>query len=106
MPLWDDAELRSDLDEIRTEREISITVYRLGIPLSPQPVRVAKMTNNAVKEENDDATDSHMKIVILGTASTDIQAQDEFGYESELYRVTAVRPHRSIVVRAEAERIE
>ncbi|MCL4295680.1 MAG: hypothetical protein KJ077_08130 [Anaerolineae bacterium] len=102
------AQMRSDLAEVRGDRETSIVIRRGSTTLAAQPVRIAGAGSAQGREADGDASQEvRGRVVVLGGITLDIQPGDRFNDENGvLYVVSFVRPNRSAAVIAEAEAVE
>jgi hypothetical protein len=100
-------QMRSDLVDVRGDREVNVTIRRGNSPLATQPVRIARMGSGQGQEKDSEAgQETRGRVVVLGGVTLDIEVGDRFNAYGDLYRVIFVRPNRDTAVMAEAEIVE
>ena len=101
----DIAQIEIDLFEVRDDNHANIIIRRGETTLSTQSVRIAGKGSGG-KQRGDLTAESRGGITLLGEKSLDIQVNDRFTVNSQLYRVSFVRNNRLSATRADAEIIE
>lgn len=99
------AAMASDLQAVRDDNAVSITIRRGNTTLAAQTVRIARRSGYQ-RRDSAAATQATTSVVVLGTVALDIQVADRFTHQGLLYEVEFVRPNRRAVTVAEATAIE
>lgn len=95
------ARMGADLQDVRDDRAVSITIRREAAVLAAQTVRIARVSPGRISDAGA-MEEAHMRVVVLGAAALDIQKGDRFNAEGLLYEVDSVRPNRAAATMAEA----
>ena len=99
--------MQADRDQIIGDNSATITIRRGSATLPAQVVRVERSGGaRGRKVERPSSEESRGQITVFGTLALDIQKDDRFNYQSQLYRVQFVRPNTQQGIQAEAELIE
>jgi hypothetical protein len=98
---WDDFAV--DLQAVIADNPISIEIRRAGAIIAAQTVRIARMGGGGTVKQGAGTQESRGRVVILGAIDFDVQPDDRFTVDGELYRVVLVRPNRRAATVAEAE---
>ena len=110
LTLADIERMRADTLAVRSDNQTSITIRRdVGgstTTLDPQTVRIERTRSRARQLNGDKSEEARTQIVVMGDTTLDIQKDDRFTYNGDLYRVSFLRPNTQISVQAEAELIE
>lgn len=102
----DRAAMRADLLAVRDDNSVSIVLRRGATTLSTQTVRIAKMQSQSHRKGADGIVHSEQRVVVVGDVTLDIQLDDRFTVDGDLYEVDFVRPNRVAAIVAEARVIE
>ena len=110
LTLADIARMKADISAVMGDNEASITIRRdVGgstTTLDPQTVRIERTRSRARQLNGDKSEEARTQIVVEGDIDLDIQKDDRFTYNGDLYRVSFRRPNTQIDVQAEAELIK
>lgn len=99
--------MRADLAEIIGDNSSSIVLLRHGATRPAQTVRVEQRGRQGSRRlETPSAEESRSSIVVAGDTTLDIQKDDTFTLNGQLYRVVFVRPNTQMGVQAEAELVQ
>ncbi|CAG0933628.1 hypothetical protein TFLX_03140 [Thermoflexales bacterium] len=104
-------QMRNDMAVLRDDRVVSVVIRRgNATPLAAQQMRVAGGGSGNLRKNSGKTQETRDQVVLLGATTVDIQIDDRFtltvASKPVLYRVTWVRPDRSIATMARAEAIE
>lgn len=105
LSLDDLTQMQADLAAVRGDNEVQIVIRRGQTTLAAQRVRVARMSPGA-KRDDAAVREARGQVVLMGGLTLDVQLDDRFTLSGVLYRVSFVRPNRTVAVMAEAEQIE
>jgi hypothetical protein len=105
LSLDDLTQMQADLAAVRGDNQVSVVIRRGTTTLAAQQVRVARL-GPGQKREDVDVREARGQVVLLGSTSFDVQLDDRFTLSGVLYRVSFVRPNRTVAVMAEAEQVE
>ncbi len=95
--------MQQDVTLLINENPTTLILRRGSSNLSPQTVRVElKSTISGAVSEFGPVRQVRATVVILGTTTLDIQPQDRFTHQGQMYRVNVVDPNRQIGTQAEA----
>jgi hypothetical protein len=93
--------IRKDIGKIIGENCQSLVIRRGTATLPAQTVRVERKGNATLIRQ--DGSESYIaSVTVLGDTTLDIQADDRFTLNGQLYEVKFVRPNRQVCVQAEA----
>ena len=110
LTLADIARMKADISAVMGDNETSITIRRdvdgSTTTLDAQTVRIERTRSRARQLSGDKSEEARTQIVVMGDTTLDIQKDDRFTYNGDLYRVSFLRPNTQISVQAEAELIE
>lgn len=95
------AAIRAAMQEVVAHNPAQVAIRRGGASLPAQTVRIAP-ANNAMPHPIDGGGLQAVKrgVVISGAVGLDIQPQDRFTYQGQLYEVDQVLPDRRFVTLA------
>ncbi|MGD9729961.1 MAG: hypothetical protein AB7R40_22190 [Nitrospiraceae bacterium] len=99
------AAMASDLQAVRDDNAVSITIRRGNSTLAAQTVRIARRSGYQ-RQDSAAATQATTAVVVMGAVALDIQVDDRFTHGGLLYEVGFVRPNRRAATVAEATAIE
>lgn len=100
----DFARQQADMAEIIGDNETSIVIRRGTTTLAAQTVRIERAGRALGRRvQSGQAEETRGNIIVGGEVGLDIQKDDRFTYNEQLYRVTFVRPNTQMGVQAEAE---
>jgi hypothetical protein len=106
----DMTQMQADLDAVRGDNTVSVTLRRGDATLEAQTVRIAGGGLSQRRTQSGAALEIREQVVLLGATILDVQIDDRFtltvGSSPVLYRVTWVRPERRAATMAKAEAIE
>jgi hypothetical protein len=98
-------QMQADLQAVRDNRPVSITIRRATATLAAQTVRVGRVgAGSGLNSGN--TREARGSIIVLGDPDLDIQVDDRFNTGGRLYRVSYVRLNRDSHTLAEGELIE
>jgi hypothetical protein len=98
--------MKADLEDVREDNEVSITIRRGSTTLAAQSVRIANLGTGAGRRDSAGAQESRGDVVVMGPTTFDVQVDDRFTSGGRLYRVKLVRPNVKAAVMAEAEVVQ
>ena len=104
---WIDPDRSVDMARIISDKSTSIVIVRGDTTLSAQTVRIEEFRGDSSVQSEAGVT-SMVDAVVFGykghptLTDTDIQPQDRFSYESNLYEVVAVVPATEFGIQAYA----
>lgn len=102
----DRAHMTADLQAIRDDRPVSIAIRRNGATLAAQTVRIARGGNIQAGTTDADGLQAAVgAVIVVGTASLDIQPSDKFTVGAALYEVIAIHPNREHGTQAQARQV-
>jgi hypothetical protein len=93
--------IRKDIGKIIGENSQSLVIRRGTTTLPAQTVRVERK-GNATLIRQDGSESTIASVTVLGDTTLDIQADDRFTLNGQLYEVKFVRPNQQVCVQAEA----
>lgn len=99
-------QIAKDMTAIRLANESSLTLRRGSSTLSAQSARVEITGTRGFRVQSDAAREARQAVVILGTASMNIELDDRFTLDGLLYRVVFIQPGRDACTIAEAVVVE
>ena len=106
----DIARMQADVATLIGDNTASIVIRRdsggSSTELAAQTVRIERTRSRARQLNSIKSEEGRTQIVVVGDTTLDIQKDDRFTYDGNLYRVSFVRPNTQINVQAEAELIE
>lgn len=105
MTAADWAAMATDASQIRDDNAVSIAIRRGGSTLTAQSVRIAGNGSGRVND-NGEASQAVGTVVVLGSATLDIQTSDRFTTGGQLYEVEFVRTNRRGGVQAQARMVQ
>lgn len=95
--------MRADIARVIDDNSTSLVFRRGGTSLSAQTVRIESKSGPGGTILIDGALVQRRGVcVVIGDSSLDIQVEDRFTYQGELYRISQVDPNRQICTQAEA----
>jgi hypothetical protein len=100
------ARIKSEIGRVIGGNQASIAIRRGSTTLPAQNVRIERKAGGSRQVKSPGGEESRTAIVILGGIALDIQKDDRFTYNNQLYRVLFVRPNKQVCTQAEAELIE
>lgn len=100
----DRAAMRADLQAVRDDNPVSITIRRGNTTLPTQTVRIARLAP-ARRTDSGQMEQSEQRVVVMGDTDLDIAKGDRFNAAGNLYEVDFVRPNQTAMVAAEARLI-
>lgn len=100
------ARISEAMAAIREMNAIDIVLRRGTTTLAAQRVRIERQGTQARAADSAGAEQVSTAVVILGAIDLDIQPQDRFTLNGQLYEVTLIRPNRLTATQAEARVIE
>ena len=98
--------MEDDLTAIRLQNESSIALRRNNSTLSAQSMRVEIAGTRAFRLQSDAARESRQAVFILAAKDADIQNEDRFTLDGQVYRVVFVQPNKTAATIAEAIVVE
>lgn len=99
------AAMATDAGQIRDDNAVSIVIRRGGSTLASQSVRIAGNGSGRVND-NGEASQAVGTVVVLGSATLDIQTGDRFTTSGQLYEVEFIRTNRRGGVQAQARMVQ
>jgi hypothetical protein len=99
-------QMQADLQAVRDDNPVSITIRRGSSELAAQTVRVARIGGQALVSTGTGTQESKSRVIVVGSTSLDIQPGDRFTVASRLYEVNFIRPNRTVATVAEAYAVE
>lgn len=102
----DRSQMQSDLAGVRSDNEVSLAFRRGETTLTAQTVRIARSGGRGSSRSGDAAQETRGQVIVAGPTGLDVQVGDRFTHAGNLYRVTFVRPNRTVDTVAEAEVVE
>jgi hypothetical protein len=101
------ARMASDMAQVRADNEASVAFRRGATTLDAQSVRIARAgANSASRADAGGAEQMVGAVVIVGSASLDVQVGDRATVNGSLIEVTFVRPNRRAFTAAAARIVE
>lgn len=100
------ARIKSEIGRVIGGNQASIAIRRGSTTLPAQNVRIERKAGGSREVKSPGGEESRTTIVVLGDISLDIQKDDRFTYNNQLYRVLFVRPNKQVCTQAEAELVE
>lgn len=100
------AQMQSDFGDVRADNDVSLVIRRDGTTLPAQTVRIARSGGRGSFRSGQASEETRGQVIVAGEPSLDVQVGDRFTYSGVLYRVTFVRPNRTVDTVAEAEVVE
>jgi hypothetical protein len=95
--------MRADVAVLIDDNPTSLAFRRGGSTLAAQTVRVeAKGQPSGAMFVNGTLVQRRGGCVLVGSITLDVEVEDRFTYQGELYRVNFVDPNRQICTQAEA----
>ena len=91
---------------IREMNAVDIVLRRGTTTLGALRVRIERQGTQARSADSAGAAQASGVVVILGAIDLDIQPQDRFTLNGQLYEVTLIRPNRLAATQAEARVVE
>lgn len=105
--MMDLTSIKNDVAAIIAENSTSIVIRRGSGTLAAQTVRVERRDAGTSARRLESFSEEQITVVlVLGSTTLDIQKDDRFTYQGNLYRVLSVRPNRQVSIQAEAIMIE
>lgn len=99
------AAMTIDTEQIRDDNAVSIAIRRAEATLVSQSVRITGNGSGSVND-NGEASQAVGTVVVLGSATLDIQTGDRFTTGGQLYEVEFVRANRRGGVQAQARMVQ
>lgn len=100
-------QMAADLAKVRDDNDESIAFRRGDETLDAQTVRVVRAGTSGRDSVGAESSERRARMLVLGAADLDVTVGDRFNDgNGTLYRVTFVRPNRTIETVAEAEAVE
>jgi hypothetical protein len=100
------ARIKSEIGRLIGGNQTSIAIRRGSTTLPTQNVRIERKAGGSREVKSPGGEESRAAIVVLGGITLDIQKDDRFTYNEQLYRVLFVRPNKQVCTQAEAELVE
>lgn len=97
---WD--EITADMDSIRGDNEVSLTLRRGEVDLPVVLARVTGKRSQGRMYRTQTGTESQVNIHVLFPVGTDVQPDDRFTYNGRLYRIVSIQPNTRAKVGADA----
>ena len=97
---------QGDVEREIADDSVSITVMRGDSDLSAQTVRLLRPRRQANELGSTGGEEARADVIVLGTASFDVQRGDRFFADSQLYEVVYVAPAQGNRVEAEARQVQ
>ncbi len=98
--------MAADLQTVRDDNAVSVTVRRGATTLAAQTIRIAQAGMGAEQQVGNELEASILGMTILGATNLDIQPGDRFTAGNVLYEVTAVAANKRTAVRARARMVQ
>ena len=99
------AAMQADLQAVRDDNAVSITIRRGATTLASQTVRVAGQQTGRIAT-SDGGEQSAGEVTVLGLPTLNIQVADRFTVGGILYEVVYVHPNRRAKTQARAKAVE
>lgn len=101
------ARMRSDLAQIIGDNDVAIVLRRGALTLAAQTARVERSGGGqAGWRASGNTQEARGRIVLAGSLTFDVQKDDRFTWDGQLYRVSFVRPNQQMGIQAEAELVQ
>ncbi|MFP4344247.1 MAG: hypothetical protein ACLFU8_06115 [Anaerolineales bacterium] len=100
------AQMTADLTKVRDDRDESLAFRRGDTTLDAQTVRIVRAGTAARDQVGAESSEQRARVLVLGPTDLDVAVGDRFNDGGgTLYRVTFVRPNRTVETVAEAEAV-
>ncbi len=100
------AQMTADLVKVRDDRDESLAFRRGDTTLAAQTVRIVRAGSAARDRVGAESSEQRVRVLVLGPVGLDVAVGDRFNDgEGTLYRVSFVRPNRTVDTVAEAEAV-
>jgi hypothetical protein len=100
------AQMQNDLADMRADNSVSLVFRRGETTLPAQTVRIARSGGRGSFRSGAASEEARGQVIVTGPTSLDVQVDDRFTYSAVLYRVTFIRPTRTVDTVAEADAVE
>lgn len=98
--------MKAEMEQVRTDRSISVEFRRGETVLDPQDVRIEAVGRSA-RLQSDAARAAQAPVIVFGASDLDIAIEDRFNDDNgTLYRVVFVSVNRDVDTQAEAIAVE
>ena len=100
----DIADIANQITNVRDTRSVSVVFRRAGVDLPAQTVRVER-TSSYSDPESDGAEERRGDIVLNGVNTLDVEIDDKFIIDGNLYRVRFIHPNRQMHTQVDCEMV-
>jgi len=98
--------MQGDVGLLIATHPTSLVLRRKGVTQAAQTVAVSNFRRTGKETSSDAGQEMRQQVLIIGDTELDIQRDDTFTREGQLYRVIQVKPAYDICIQAVAEAVE